>query len=94
LLARTCLILHCARQIEELGARVASLLRTLHSCEATRRACRPGSAKAGAAAQQRDVLAREIEALTALLTPHGFDTSDDEEADEEAAPGAAAAVAC
>jgi hypothetical protein len=66
-------------QLDELGARLAALTRALSSCEAARRACRPGSAKAATAAAQRDALAGELRALTQLLTPHNFASEDDED---------------
>jgi hypothetical protein len=68
---------------------VAALVRALGSCEAARRACRPGSAKAAAATAQRDALAADLRALTQLLSPHGGLESEDEGEESEPAEEAA-----
>ena len=68
---------------------MSALKRAMDSCERVRLACVPGSAKAQAAARQRDALVLEIAVLARFLSPEGM-SDDDEEAD---APAAAADVA-
>ena len=67
-----------------------ALKRALDGCERMRLACVPGSAKAQAAARQRDALGREIAALAVFFRSDGMSDDEDEAAD---AP-AAAVVAC
>jgi hypothetical protein len=64
---------------------VNALKRAMAGCERVRLACVAGSAKARAAARQRDALGTQIAALARVFTPDGM--SDDEEA--EHAPTAA-----